>query len=160
MDSAVVRPGRVVGVAGLSAVSCALTVASCWFITCYVRVARRPGVERRSGSNRWLLGLTIGLVFGVASLVVGTIAWAAGIVALVLLAIDRDRILLVGGACLGFGVAWLAIMLLADSRCQEGCSGPDITPWVAAGAAWVLVGVGLSLFGFRSAARRRDSPPA
>jgi 4-hydroxybenzoate polyprenyltransferase len=110
---------------------------------------------RRSHRNRWLLGLTIGLVFGVASLIVGTIAWAIGLVALVLLAIDRDRIPLVGGACLGFGVAWLAIMLLADSRCQEGCSGPDITPWLAAGAAWTVVGVGLSLLSIRS---RRATP--
>jgi 4-hydroxybenzoate polyprenyltransferase len=102
-------------------------------------------LERRSRRNRWLLGLTIGLVFGVASLIVGTIAWAAGIVALVLLAIDPDRIPLVGGACLGFGVAWLTIMLLADSRCQAGCSGPDMTPWLAAGAAWAVVGAGLSL---------------
>ncbi|MEA2577197.1 MAG: hypothetical protein QOD78_785, partial [Chloroflexota bacterium] len=80
--------------------------------------------------------MTIGLIFGVASLIVGTIAWAVGIVAFVLLAIDPDRIPLIGGACLGFGVAWLAIILVADSRCQAGCSGPDLTPWLAAGAAW------------------------
>ena len=110
-------------------------------------------MERTSRWNRWLLGLTIGLVFGVASLIVGTIAWAVGLVALVLLAMDRDRIPLVGGACLGFGVAWLTIMLLADSRCQEGCSGPDITPWLAAGSVWVVVGVGLSLLSVVS--RRR-----
>jgi 4-hydroxybenzoate polyprenyltransferase len=112
-------------------------------------------MERKSRWNRWLLGLTIGLVFGVASLIVGTIAWAVGIVALALLAIDRDRIPLVGGASLGFGVAWLAIMLLADARCQEGCSGPDLTPWLAAGVAWTVVGVGLSLLsiGFRKATR-------
>jgi 4-hydroxybenzoate polyprenyltransferase len=105
---------------------------------------------RRSRQDRWLLGLTIGLVFGVASLIVGPIVWAGGIGALVLLAIDPDRIPLVGGACLGFGLAWLAIMLLADARCQEGCSGPDITPWLVTGAAWAVVGVGLSLLSIRS----------
>jgi 4-hydroxybenzoate polyprenyltransferase len=105
---------------------------------------------RKSHWNRWLLGLTIGLVFGVASLIVGTIAWAVGIVALALLAIDRDRVPLIGGACLGFGVAWLTIMLLADWRCQEGCRGPDLTTWLAVGAAWTVVGVGLSLFSIGS----------
>jgi hypothetical protein len=102
-------------------------------------------MEHKSRSNRWLLGLTIGLVFRVASLIVGIIAWVGGIGALGLLAIDRDRIPLLGGASVGFGLAWLAIMLLADSRCQEGCSGPDLTPWLAAGAAWTIVGVRLSL---------------
>jgi 4-hydroxybenzoate polyprenyltransferase len=105
---------------------------------------------RKSRWNRWLLGLMIGLVFGVASLIVGTIAWALGIVALALLVIDRDRVPLVGGACLGVGVAWLTTMLLADSRCQEGCRGPDLTPWLAAGAAWTIVGVGLSLLSIAS----------
>jgi 4-hydroxybenzoate polyprenyltransferase len=109
--------------------------------------------------NRWLLGMTIGLVFGVASLIVGTIAWAVGLVALVLLAFDPDRVPLVGGACLGFGLAWLAIMLLADSRCREGCSGPDITPWLVAGAAWTIVGMGLSFVSIGSAARVRKPPP-
>jgi len=110
----------------------------------------------RSRQNRWLLGLTIGLVFGVASLIAGTIAWALGLVALVLLALDPHRVPLVGGASLGFGVAWLTIMLLADSRCQEGCSSPDMTPWLVAGAAWAVVGLGLSLLSIRSG---RATPP-
>ena len=122
-----------------------------------MRVARQTRSKKpRSRQNRWLLGLTIGLVFGVASLVGGTIAWAVTLVTLVLPVIDQNRIPLVGGACLGFAATWLAIILLADSRCGEGCSGPDITPWLVAGATLAVVGAGLSLLSLGS--RRANLP--
>jgi len=102
-------------------------------------------MERKSRGYRWLLSLTIGLVFGVASLVVGAPAWIVGIGALAMLAIDRARMVLVSGALVGFGVSWSTVLLVADWRCQENCTGPDLTPWYLIGAISILAGVGLSV---------------
>ena len=107
-------------------------------------------MDGRSRRSRWLLGLTIGLVFGVASLTLGVIAWALALGALVLLALDRARTVLVGGALIGFGVAWNAILLMADWRCQEGCTGPNLTPWYVIGAVSIVAGLGLSVVGATS----------
>jgi hypothetical protein len=103
-------------------------------------------MKSRSRGNSWLLGLTIGLVFGVASLSAGMPAWILGIAALAMLAKDRARTTLIGGALVGFGASWTTVLLLADWRCQEGCTGPDLTPWFVIGVAAVLAGVGLSVW--------------
>ena len=116
-------------------------------------------MKSRSRGSSWLLGLTIGLVFGVAALSVGMPAWILGIAAVAMLATDRARTTLIGGALVGLGTSWITVLLLADSGCQAGCTGPDLTPWLVIGVAAVLAGVGLSLLGLRTRTARPDVSP-
>jgi hypothetical protein len=107
--------------------------------------------ETNDRLRRWFTGLVIGLVFGLATLIGGTLMGMLGLVAAGLLSVRPGRTLAIGGVLTGLGTCWLVIIGSADARCGPGCSGPDITPWMAASAAMLAVGVSLTAF-----ARSRD----
>ena len=100
--------------------------------------------ERR---RRWFTGLVIGLVFGLATLIGGTLMGMLGLVAAGLLSVRPGRMLAIGGVLTGFGACWLFVIGTADARCGPGCSGPDITPWLAASGFMLAVGVSLTALG-------------
>jgi hypothetical protein len=86
----------------------------------------------------------IGLVFGLATLIGGTVMAILGLVATVLISIRPGRMAAVGGVLTGLGACWLALFASAGARCGPGCSMTDLTPWMLAGAAMLAVGLGLS----------------
>lgn len=103
-----------------------------------------------STPRRWLTGLAVGLAFGAGTLIGGPLVGAMGIVASALLAAEQPRAAGSGGASLGFGASWLALLLTADARCGPDCVGPDLTPWLLVAGATVIIGVGLTASAWRS----------
>lgn len=97
-----------------------------------------------SGGRRWFTGLVIGLVFGLATLIGGTMMAILGLVATGLLSLRPGRTAAIGGVLTGLGACWLALFASARARCGPGCSGPDLSLWIAAGAVMLAVGLGLS----------------
>jgi len=104
--------------------------------------------ETNEARRRWFTGLVIGLVFGLATLIGGTLMGILGLVAAGLLSVRPGRMLAIGGVLLGFGACWLFVIGTADARCGPGCSGPDITPWLAASGAMLAVGMSLTALGW------------
>ena len=96
------------------------------------------------GRRRWFTGLVVGLVFGSATLVGGTLMGLLGLVAAGLLSVRSGRTLAIGGVLTGLGGCWLFLIGTADARCGPGGSGPDVTPWLMASGAMLAVGVSLS----------------
>ena len=90
----------------------------------------------------------IGLVFGLATLVGGTIMAFLGLVAVALLSIAPGRTAAVGGVLTGLGACWLAIFASADARCGPGCYGPELAPWLLAAGAMLATGLGLTALVF------------
>jgi hypothetical protein len=105
----------------------------------------REANERR---RRWFTGLVIGLVFGLGTLIGGTLIGMLGLVAAGLLSVRPGRTLAIGGVLTGLGTCWLFLFVTADARCGPGCSGPDITPWLAASGAMLAIGVSLTALGW------------
>jgi hypothetical protein len=98
-----------------------------------------------SSTRRWAIGLLVGLVAGAGALIAGPLAWLLGLVAAILLVAEPPRLPGAAGAAIGLGGALAALLLRADLACGANCVGPDLTPWYAASAA--LVAVGLMLTG-------------
>ncbi len=103
--------------------------------------------------RRWFTGLVIGMVFGLGTLIGGTLIGMLGLVAAGLISVRPGRMLAIGGVLTGLGACWLVLFATAEARCGPGCSGPDITPWLAASGAMLAVGVSLTALG-RSRIRR------
>jgi hypothetical protein len=106
----------------------------------------------RHGSlgHRWLIGLTVGAVAGLGTLM-GPIGGLLGLAAVALAVADPPRIAAIGGALIGFAVTWLVLVARVVMTCREGCGGSDESPWFLAAA--VIGGLGVVLTG--RAARRR-----
>jgi hypothetical protein len=107
-------------------------------------LAREMNERRR----RWFIGLVIGLVFGWATLIGGTLMGLLGLIAAGLLSVRPGRTIAIGGVLTGLGACWGFLFATADARCGPGCSGPDITPWLAASGAMLAVGVSLTALGW------------
>ena len=103
--------------------------------------------------RRWSIGLLVGLVVGVGSLVGGPLAATFGLMAAFLVAWRAPRDAPVGGLALGFGLAWVALFARADLACGVDCVGPDLRAWYLLGGALVVFGVVLTV----RVARRRAS---
>ena len=102
----------------------------------------RPGDD---SGRRWAIGLLVGLVVGVGSLVGGPFAGTIGLLAAVLVAWRAPRDAPVGGLAVGFGLAWIALLARADLACETDCVGPDLRPWYLVGGALVAFGVVLTV---------------
>lgn len=94
--------------------------------------------------RRWFTGLVIGLVFGAAGLIGGTMIGLLGLVAAGLLSIGPGRTVAIAGVLTGLGACWLALISTAEARCGPGCVGPDLTPWLLVAGASLAVGVSLT----------------
>lgn len=102
---------------------------------------------RRSLSN-WIAGLVVGVGAGVLSLVLPILGWVIAAAFLVGLIRATPRISAVGGLFLGIGTTWIALLLRSHAECQafnatpgQACAEPDIGPFLAIGAALLLVGL-------------------
>ena len=99
--------------------------------------------RRHTAWRAWMIGLVVGLAFGLASLIGGTVIWLLGLAAAVLLGFQPPRAARLGGLGIGFALSWQILLATADLRCGEGCVGPDLAPWLAMG--WIALAVGLGL---------------
>jgi hypothetical protein len=97
-----------------------------------------PGSQRRW--RRWAVGLVVGLVVGVGTLVAGILGASLGLLAVVLLALRTGRDASVGGLLLGLGGSWTLLFLRGDLACGAGCIGPDLTGWYMVSAVLLAVG--------------------
>ena len=101
-----------------------------------------PG--RPTTGRAWMIGLVVGLAFGLASLIGGTVIWLLGVAAAVLLGFRPPRTARLGGLAIGFAMSWQMLLATADVRCGKGCVGPDLAPWLAIGWIALVVGLGLT----------------
>jgi hypothetical protein len=99
----------------------------------------------KDGGRRWFVGLVIGLVFGVATLIGGTMMAILGLVAVGLLSIRPGRTAAIGGVLTGLGTSWLALFASAGVRCGVSCTFPDLLPWMAASGVMLVTGLGLTV---------------
>jgi hypothetical protein len=99
---------------------------------------------RKARSRRWFIGLVIGLVFGLGTLIGGTMLGLLGLVATVLVSLQPGRTAAIGGVLTGLGACWLALFASAGARCGAGCEEPDLTPWLLFSSASLVVGLVLT----------------
>lgn len=103
-----------------------------------------------SSGRRWFTGLVIGLIFGLATLVGGTVMAVLGLVATGLISVRAGRTAAIGGVLAGLGACWLVLFVSAGTRCGPGCYVPDLTPWILASVAALAVGFGLTVLAWAS----------
>jgi hypothetical protein len=99
----------------------------------------------KDGRWRWFVGLVIGLVFGLATLIGGTMMAILGLVAVGLLSIRPGRTAAIGGVLTGLGACWLALFATAGARCSTSCTFPDLLPWMAASVVMLVTGLGITV---------------
>lgn len=105
----------------------------------------------------WLLGLALGLLAGGAVLVAGWLALLLMVPAGVWAAREKARPLGSGGLLIGLGAGMAGLLALASARCASSnvsapnyaaeCVAPDLTPYLVAAAALVVIGACVSLLG-------------
>ncbi len=118
-------------------------------------------LARRAASN-WLAGVVVGVVAGVLSLLFPTLGWLVVVAFLVGLIRAAPRLPALGGLFLGYGAAWLVVLVRSHVDCQtfdaapnHECGDPDIGPWLAFAGVLFAVGVVLTVVA-RIRASRRD----
>ena len=97
-----------------------------------------------NADRRWFTGLLIGLVFGVGTLVGGTIIGLLGLVATGLISLRPGRTAAIGGVFTGFGACWMALFTSAGARCGPGCVFPDLAPWIVFASAVLVAGLAIT----------------
>jgi len=109
--------------------------------------------HQRDAWTAFGVGVFGGVIAGVTLLSFAGLQ-AFGILALVVAIVIRPRPFGAAGALMGMAVSWLLLLGAATARCDPAdCTGPDLTPWIAAS---VVVGVA-GFVVLVSGARRRRS---
>ncbi len=142
---AMVARGAYAVVSTLYLLGPALALGLLWWLGTRPLLERSVGVpgtagtaaprSRTSATRRWAIGFVTGLCVGVSVLVTGMLGAVLGILAILLLGIEPERAAPVGGLFIGWGIGWLAIFGTASARCGDGCTFPDLTPWIATSSA-------------------------
>ena len=117
----------------------------------------------------WCLGIALGMIAGGAVLVAGVLALLLLVPALVWAAREQARPFGLGGLLIGLGAGSAGLIALANARCAasnvstlaytSACVAPDLTPFLAAAAVLVAIGVGVSLLGSVKRGRARHDRP-
>jgi hypothetical protein len=139
--------------------ACPLTVVVVWMVRGRTSVPSpiRAGKPRLALRRRWTIGFITGCCVGVGALLAGLPGAALGIVAILLLSSEPERDAPVGGLFVGGGVGWLAVFGAASTRCDIGCTSPDLTPWLAAALGMFAVGLLLTWRAVRADKRKARS---
>jgi hypothetical protein len=104
---------------------------------------------RPSSGSRWAIGVITGVIIGVSVLLTGVIGVALAVIAFALFAVQPQRQAPLGGLAIGLGTGWLLLLTLGDLACDVGCVAPDLGGWYALAAAFVAVGVVVTIRTFR-----------
>jgi len=108
-------------------------------------------MKSRARSN-WLAGVVVGVAAGVLSLFFPTLGWLIAVAFLVGLIRATPRLPAIGGLFLGFGAAWLLILVRSHLDCQafnaapnQECGEPDIGQWLAVAGVILAIGVAFTV---------------
>jgi uncharacterized membrane protein len=111
--------------------------------------------------GNWIAGVVVGVAAGVLSLIFPTLGWLLAVAFLVGLIRATPRMPAIGGLFLGFGVAWLVILVRSHLECQafgavpgQECGEPDIGSWLAVAGILLAIGVLLTVVAWTRASRR------
>jgi uncharacterized membrane protein len=108
-------------------------------------------MTRTTQRPSWLGGLVVGAVAGFLSLELPLVGWVLFVAFAAVALLAGPRLAGLGGLLIGTGTIVLALVTVADARCRqsngpgEGCTPPDMTPWLVIGLAMAVAGVILSL---------------
>lgn len=109
------------------------------------RAAHRP-VEPGRRRGPWLAGLVVGLASGVLALVFPIVGYEIGLLFVAGALLARRTAAAIGGALLGAGAGWLALIGNGAVRCDpQSCVPPDLTPWLTVGLVMLAAGGALSV---------------
>ena len=119
-----------------------------------------------SAREGWISGLVIGVVSGLASLVFPTFGLLVALVFAFVVSRFGGRLAAAGGFGLGFGSCWSVLLIRGIAACKDfdsvpgqGCTMPDLAPWLLIAASMTVVGITLTLLAivrFRRNARGRS----
>ena len=119
-------------------------------------VGRIRGHARPMRGVRWVQGVLLGCVIGAAVLEVPAIGLLVLLPCLLWAWIDGVRPAGMAGLLLGLGGAAALLFVAANGRCaafndvpNQGCTAPDVTPFLVVAAVLVAVGVVLTVLAFR-----------
>jgi len=111
--------------------------------------------------GNWIAGVVVGVAAGVLSLIFPTIGWLLAVAFLVGVIRATARLPAVGGLFLGFGAAWLVILVRSHLECKafdavpgQECGEPDIGSWLAVAGILFAFGVLLTVVAWARAGRR------
>ncbi|HEU4672400.1 MAG TPA: YndJ family transporter [Candidatus Limnocylindrales bacterium] len=102
-----------------------------------------------------LLGVVAGAVAAFGVLLAGAVGAIAGAPAWAWTFVGRRPVVRMSGLLVGFGGAWIALLLVGNSRCDPAtCTAPDLAPWLAVGG--LLLASGIAGMAIDSRVRDRD----
>jgi hypothetical protein len=117
-------------------------------------------IGRRAASN-WIDGLVVGVAAGVLSLFFPTLGWLIAVAFLVGVIRTTPRLPAIGGLFLGFGAAWLVLLVRSHLDCQafdaapgQECGEPDIGSWLAVAGFLLAIGALITVAAWARASRR------
>jgi len=99
--------------------------------------------------------VVVGAGSGAVSLVIPVVGWTIGLAFVVGSLVSHRMLASVAGFLLGAGAMWAGLLLQADMRCRafnapgRECIRPDVTSWLAAGLAMIVVGALLTVVAAR-----------
>jgi hypothetical protein len=115
----------------------------------------------------WISGLVIGAVTGLTILVLPIAGAVIALVFAIVVRIKGSGVAAAGGFGVGSGASLLALLIRGiaacaafDARPGQGCTTPDLAPWLAIGVLAVVSGVALTVAAIAAARRARRASAA